>query len=89
MLDGIMLSKEKPQGYDANHPLIIVNGTKYYFSGSAPAGQHLQLSATDSTVVYKNVPRAIAKYGQDGKNGVMECYGKITAAIVMDKAAAK
>jgi hypothetical protein len=81
-LNGIEISKKRPKGYVADHPLIIVNGTKYYTSGTASVGQHLQLSATDSTVVYKDFAHAIAKYGEDGKEGVMELYGRISVAMV-------
>jgi len=80
-LNEIEISKNKPTGYvpDDASGLLVINSTKYYMSGKLPAGEHLQFSATDSTMVDKRY-----KAGISGINGTIYLYGKVSIAIVRD-----
>jgi beta-lactamase regulating signal transducer with metallopeptidase domain len=66
----------------AKAPIIFVNGQRYHLKETVPANKELQISATDSVTVYtSNDKAAIAKWGNEAKNGVIDLYGKATFKI--------
>jgi beta-lactamase regulating signal transducer with metallopeptidase domain len=66
----------------AKAPIIFVNGQRYHLKEKVPANKELQISATDSVTVYtSNDKAAIAKWGNEAKNGVIDLYGKATFKI--------
>ncbi|MGN6181208.1 MAG: M56 family metallopeptidase [Mucilaginibacter sp.] len=89
-LNGIEISKVRPDNYSPEvHPLLIVNGTKYYVTGKPPVGYGIIFSASDSSVVFKNKKQAVDVYGNDARNGVLELFGKVSAYISINKVTTK
>ena len=87
-LNGITLTRNRPANYKALRPLLIINGIKYYTIGETD-NHTVNLSASDSTVVFKDDKAALAKLGPDAQKGAFYLYGKVELAVLSHGSTAK
>lgn len=83
VLNGVKFSHQRPTNFIAtnNRSLMIVDGKKVFVSGASP-DKTVQVSAIDSTKLWNaNNKKAIEKWGDDVKYGVMELHGNVLVTV--------